>query len=159
MAPVAHDYSRGKRRHPTGAGTSQIVGFFSATSRYVGATGDLGRECTTNTALPLERVGADRTRPVGTADRGGNRRGYDRGNDRQRQHRPSRGPHLAPRRGAHLAADLIASLDEERHDDAEVATAWADELERRGRQILRDPSSGESWDSAWDRIAGRLTSG
>ena len=60
---------------------------------------------------------------------------------------------------AHIAADLIASLDEERDDADEVATAWADELERRARQALRDPTAGEDWDSLRERVAGRLTRG
>jgi putative addiction module component (TIGR02574 family) len=57
---------------------------------------------------------------------------------------------------AQVAADLIASLDEDREDAATVAAAWAAEVERRARQVLRDPSSGEDWDQARDRIAGRL---
>lgn len=60
---------------------------------------------------------------------------------------------------AQVAADLIASLDEEGDDAEAVATAWAQELERRARQVLRDPSSGEDWDATRERIAGRLTSG
>lgn len=60
---------------------------------------------------------------------------------------------------AQVAADLIASLDEERDDAEAVAAAWAEELERRARQTLRDPSSGEDWDTARQRIAGRLNSG
>ena len=60
---------------------------------------------------------------------------------------------------AHIAADLIASLDEERDDANAVATAWADELERRARQALSDPTAGEDWESLRERVAGRLTSG
>jgi putative addiction module component (TIGR02574 family) len=60
---------------------------------------------------------------------------------------------------AHIAADLIDSLDEERDDADEVTTAWADELERRAHQALSDPTAGEDWDSLRERVAGRLTSG
>lgn len=60
---------------------------------------------------------------------------------------------------AQVAADLIASLDEEGDDAEAVETAWAREVERRARQILRDPSSGEDWDTTRERIAGRLTNG
>ena len=58
---------------------------------------------------------------------------------------------------AQVAADLIASIDEERDDDTAVVAAWAQELERRAQQILRDRSSGEDWVTARERIAGRLT--
>lgn len=59
---------------------------------------------------------------------------------------------------AHIAADLIASLDEA-PDDPHAAAAWADEIERRARQTLRDPSADHEWGSVRERIAGRLTSG
>lgn len=59
---------------------------------------------------------------------------------------------------AQVAADLLASLDTEPNDTA-VASAWAEELERRARQILSDPSVGEDWDTTRERIAGRLTTG
>lgn len=60
---------------------------------------------------------------------------------------------------AQVAADLIASLDEERDDAEAVAAAWAEELERRARQTLGDRSSGEDWGTARERIADRLNSG
>ena len=60
---------------------------------------------------------------------------------------------------AQVAADLIASLDEERDDPPAVANAWTDELERRARHVLRNPASGEDWDTARERIAARLRSG
>lgn len=59
---------------------------------------------------------------------------------------------------AQVAADLLTSLDTEPNDTA-VASAWAEELERRARQILSDPSVDEDWDTARERIAGRLTTG
>jgi putative addiction module component (TIGR02574 family) len=65
---------------------------------------------------------------------------------------------LPPDDRAHIAADLLASLDEEREDADGVATAWADELDRRARQTLHDPSSAEDWNGLRDRIADRLAS-
>jgi putative addiction module component (TIGR02574 family) len=59
---------------------------------------------------------------------------------------------------AHIAADLIASLDDERDDPTAVTTPWAQELEHRARLALRDPGSGEDWDTARERIAGQLSS-
>lgn len=60
---------------------------------------------------------------------------------------------------ARVAADLIASLDEERADAQDVASAWASELERLARQALRNPGSGDDWEAARDRIAARLNDG
>lgn len=57
---------------------------------------------------------------------------------------------------AQVAADLIASLDEEHEEAVGVASAWAVEIERRAGQVLRDPSSGEDWDATRDRVAGRM---
>jgi putative addiction module component (TIGR02574 family) len=57
---------------------------------------------------------------------------------------------------AQVAADLIASLDEEQEDAATVESAWAAEIERRAWQMFRDPSSGEDCEAARDRIADRL---
>ena len=59
---------------------------------------------------------------------------------------------------AQVAADLLASLDEERDETEEVTSSWAAEIERRARQVLDDRSSGEDWDTARDRIAGQLRS-
>jgi putative addiction module component (TIGR02574 family) len=59
---------------------------------------------------------------------------------------------------AQVAADLLASLDEEREGTEEVTPSWAAEIERRARQALDGQSSGEDWDTARDRIAGQLRS-
>jgi putative addiction module component (TIGR02574 family) len=59
---------------------------------------------------------------------------------------------------AQVAADLIASLDEERDPTDKVTSAWAMEIERRARDVLAGQSSGEDWDAARDRIAGQLRS-
>ena len=60
---------------------------------------------------------------------------------------------------ARVAADLIASLDEERTDPQDVESAWATELERRARDALRNRESGDDWEATRDRIAARLTDG
>ncbi|CAN5329383.1 hypothetical protein BH23ACT9_BH23ACT9_08110 [soil metagenome] len=60
---------------------------------------------------------------------------------------------------AQVAADLLASLDATRDDPREVATAWADELERRAREVLGAAAPDEDWDIVRGRIAGRLHSG
>ncbi len=56
---------------------------------------------------------------------------------------------------AQVAADLLASLDEEREPGGEVASSWAVEIERRAR-LVSESQPGESWDAARDRIAGQL---
>lgn len=56
---------------------------------------------------------------------------------------------------AQVAADLIASLDADHDPDDAVASAWANEIERRARLVL-DGQQGEDWDTARERIAGRL---
>jgi len=60
---------------------------------------------------------------------------------------------------AQVAADLLASLDEERERAGEVTSSWAVEIERRARQVLDGQSSGEDWDMARDRIAGSCVAG
>ena len=56
-----------------------------------------------------------------------------------------------------LAAELLASLDEQSSDDpAAVRTAWAREIERRARRVLAGESSGEAWGDVRKRITRRL---
>ena len=59
---------------------------------------------------------------------------------------------------AQVAADLLASLDEEREPAGEVTSAWATEIERRAREVLSGQSSSEDWEAARERIAGQLRS-
>lgn len=59
---------------------------------------------------------------------------------------------------AQVAADLLASLDEEHEAGGEVISLWAVEIERRARQVVAEQSSGEDWDAARERIAGQLRS-
>jgi putative addiction module component (TIGR02574 family) len=57
---------------------------------------------------------------------------------------------LSPEERADMAAELLASLDEPA--DAEVETAWAEEIERRARRVLAGESSGTDWAEARARI-------
>jgi Putative addiction module component len=58
--------------------------------------------------------------------------------------------------GADVAAELLASLDDSTEDSAAVQTAWAKEIEKRGRRVLAGESSGEPWEDVRDRVARRL---
>lgn len=60
---------------------------------------------------------------------------------------------------AQVAADLLASLDGLRDDPAQVAAAWAGELEQRVRDVMGDHAVSEDWDTTRRRIAGRLSKG
>lgn len=57
---------------------------------------------------------------------------------------------------AHVAAALIASLDE--GDDPDAAAAWTAELERRARRVLSGESQGIPWEDVRARILERLGS-
>jgi putative addiction module component (TIGR02574 family) len=57
---------------------------------------------------------------------------------------------------AQVAADMVASLDDQRVPVGEVTAAWAVEIERQARQVPTDPSAGEDWESARERIADGL---
>ena len=59
---------------------------------------------------------------------------------------------------ADVAAELLASLDDATIEDmATVQAAWAAEIERRARRVLRGESAGESWEDVRERIVQRLT--
>jgi putative addiction module component (TIGR02574 family) len=58
---------------------------------------------------------------------------------------------------ADVAAELLASLDEEPADNLEeVERAWAAEIERRARRVLAGESAGVPWEQVRERIEGRL---
>jgi putative addiction module component (TIGR02574 family) len=58
---------------------------------------------------------------------------------------------------ADVAAELLASLDEEPADSLEeVEKAWASEIERRARRVLAGESAGVPWEQVKQRIEGRL---
>lgn len=54
---------------------------------------------------------------------------------------------------AELAAELLASLDGE--PDADVEAAWAAEIERRARRVMREGSRGRSWEQVRDDLRRR----
>lgn len=51
---------------------------------------------------------------------------------------------------ADLAAELLATLDGQA--DPEAETAWAEEIERRARRVLRGDTDGEPWEAVRQRI-------
>lgn len=60
-------------------------------------------------------------------------------------------------RRAEFAADLLASLDRDEHDDPDVVrAAWAAELERRARRALSGEDPGRPWPEVRDRIRSKL---
>lgn len=64
---------------------------------------------------------------------------------------------LPASRRAELAADLLASLDRDEHDDPdEVRAAWATELERRARRAVSGEGSGRPWPEAREQIRSKL---
>lgn len=64
---------------------------------------------------------------------------------------------LPHRDRADVAAELLASLDQEPAEDArEVARAWAAEIERRARRVLAGESVGTPWDEVKQRVQARL---
>jgi putative addiction module component (TIGR02574 family) len=56
---------------------------------------------------------------------------------------------LAPNDRAHLAAELLASLDE---NESEVETAWAAEIQRRAADARENPDDDEDWRVVLDEI-------
>lgn len=60
-------------------------------------------------------------------------------------------------RRAEFAADLLASLDREEHDDpAEGRAAWGAELERRARRAVSGEDAGRPWPEVRERIRSTL---
>lgn len=58
---------------------------------------------------------------------------------------------------ADVAAELLASLDDEFTDDPqELEKAWAEEIERRARRVLAGESAGAPWDEVKRRVERRL---
>lgn len=61
---------------------------------------------------------------------------------------------------AHVAADLLAGLDDDAGDDPDdVARLWAVELQRRARAALDGTTSPEDWPVVRERLATRLANG
>lgn len=61
---------------------------------------------------------------------------------------------LTVRERARVAAELIASVDGEADDDAEIA--WAREIDRRVERVETEGPKGDDWQAVHDRIAARL---
>lgn len=58
---------------------------------------------------------------------------------------------------ATVAAELLASLDEDTADDpAEVEAAWVAEIERRARRVMAGQTEGVSWDEVRARAEAAL---
>jgi hypothetical protein len=56
-----------------------------------------------------------------------------------------------------LAAELLASLEEQAEDDAEVVgVAWAEEIERRARMVIAGESPTELWEIVRRRLVDEL---
>jgi putative addiction module component (TIGR02574 family) len=64
---------------------------------------------------------------------------------------------LPQRDRADVAAELLASLDDEPAEDPEeVERAWAAEIEWRARRVLAGESAGVPWEEVKHRLEGRL---
>jgi len=58
---------------------------------------------------------------------------------------------------ADLAAELLASLEEQTEDDAEVVrVVWAEEIEHRARMVIAGESATEPWETVRQRIVDEL---
>jgi len=65
---------------------------------------------------------------------------------------------LSPDERADVAAELLASLDDEATEDpAAVRAAWVAEIERRAQRVLSGESVGEPWEDVRNRIVQDLT--
>ena len=65
---------------------------------------------------------------------------------------------LSPDERADVAAELLASLDDQATEDpAAVRAAWAAEIERRAQRVLSGESAGEPWEDVRNRIVQDLT--
>ena len=64
---------------------------------------------------------------------------------------------LSRRERADVAAELLASLDDELTESPqELEKAWAAEIERRARRVLAGESKGVPWDEVKERVERRL---
>jgi putative addiction module component (TIGR02574 family) len=64
---------------------------------------------------------------------------------------------LPPRERADVAAELLASLDDELTDNPqELEKTWAAEIERRARRVLAGESEGTPWEDVKQRVERRL---
>ena len=63
---------------------------------------------------------------------------------------------LTSQERARVAVELIATVDGEPDDDAEVT--WAQEIDRRVQRIKAEGPKGDDWHIVHDRITARLRS-
>ena len=59
---------------------------------------------------------------------------------------------------AHLAADLLASLDTDASDEASVDESWSRETSRRAQMVETGEAQLVTWDHLEERIAQRRSS-
>ena len=64
---------------------------------------------------------------------------------------------LGPDDRASVAVELLESLEAAPEERADVEAAWAAEIERRARRILRAESGGTAWDEVRRRTEANLT--
>jgi len=64
---------------------------------------------------------------------------------------------LGPDDRASVAVELLDSLDVAPEEKADVEAAWAVEIERRARRVLRGHSGGTAWDEVRRRTEANLT--
>jgi putative addiction module component (TIGR02574 family) len=64
---------------------------------------------------------------------------------------------LGPVDRASVAAELLESLEAAPEEEADVEAAWAAEIERRARRVLRGESAGAPWDEVRRRTEANLT--
>ncbi|MGH2362056.1 MAG: addiction module protein, partial [bacterium] len=64
---------------------------------------------------------------------------------------------LAPDDRASVAVELLESLEAAPEENADVEAAWAAEIERRARRVLKGESSGTPWDDVRRRAEANLT--
>jgi putative addiction module component (TIGR02574 family) len=61
---------------------------------------------------------------------------------------------LSPEDRARLASGLLASLDDEGTDEAEVERLWSEETERRASQIASGEVELITWEQVIERVGG-----
>lgn len=64
---------------------------------------------------------------------------------------------LEPDERASVAVELLESLEVAPDESADVEAAWAAEIERRARRVLKGESSGAPWDEVRRRTEANLT--
>ncbi len=64
---------------------------------------------------------------------------------------------LAPDERASVAVELLESLEDAPDETADVEAAWAAEIDRRARRVLRGESRGASWNEVRSQAEANLT--